>query len=127
MHPWRNLAALQQTCVRNLPLNSIDLLNWMPAMKCKARKHKRREGEHSGNVALVVHALVQDAHDIDAAVGRAVEQDMRARRVLPLAGPHFRASATQRWVVGYRLDALPDLARVGFGSIKPPAIRGVRT
>jgi hypothetical protein len=39
-------------------------------------EEEERDAKDSGNVALVIHSLVQDADNIDVVVGEAVEQDM---------------------------------------------------
>ena len=45
--------------------------------------------EGLGQMTLVIHALVEDAHNINSVGKEAVKQDMRARRILVIARPHL--------------------------------------
>lgn len=63
---------------------------------------KGQDAQGSRNVALVVHTLVQDTDDVDAVVGEAIEQNVRAGGILAIVRPHFGTFPAERRVVRYR-------------------------
>lgn len=58
-------------------------------------------------MSLVVHSLVEDTDDVNAtARDKAIEEDMRARRVLAITSPQLGTFLSKRRTVGYQTNRL---------------------
>lgn len=79
----------------------------------------------SWNVTLIVHALVQDANDINAVRSGPIKQDMQAGGILAIALSYFQAFPTKRWALGHGCDVLPKLAGVRLCLVESPSIYSV--
>jgi hypothetical protein len=75
-----------------------------------AREYEKGRGLRE--VAVVIHALVQDADDIDAVGGEAVEQDMRAAGNFEVARAYVGTALSECRTLHHGLDALPNIAGV---------------
>ncbi len=64
------------------------------------------------NVALEIHALMEDADDIDTIGGEPVKQEMRSAGNFVVAGAYVRACLTNRWTRCHFPYALPDFAGI---------------
>jgi len=72
-------------------------------------------------VTFEVHALMQNAHDIDAIRRRPVKEQMRAGGIFPVTGAHVVASAPTARIGGNGLDRRLDLAKINFRLVDAPA------
>jgi hypothetical protein len=86
---------------------------------------RKIEGQGLRNVALEIHAPMQDADDIDAVGGQAVEQEMRAAGNFVIARANVRAFLSNRRTRRYFLNSLPNIAGVRFRLIRSPVVGGL--
>jgi hypothetical protein len=77
-------------------------------------------------VAVDVHALMQDADDVDdAVVGEAVVQGVRSGGELAVAGADVIAGAAEVRVRCGVFDGVLEFAQVGLGLVDIPVLAGV--
>jgi hypothetical protein len=69
-------------------------------------------------VAREIHALMQNADDIDAVGDEAVKQEVRAAGNFVVARAYVRAVLSHRRTGRHRLDALPKVAGVCLCLVK---------
>jgi hypothetical protein len=72
-------------------------------------------------VPVVIHALMQNADDIDAIRDEPVKQDVRTGSILVIARPQFRAFPAHGRAIGYLLDVIPKLAGIYLRLVGAPA------
>ena len=81
---------------------------------------------HRSDVAVYVHALVQDSHNIDDTfVGNSIEQHMRSGRELQVSGPDLITAPPDCRVVGDSFDRALQLTNAVLGLLGVPTLRGV--
>ena len=73
-------------------------------------------------MTVVIHALVQDADDIDAVGGEAVEQHMRTAGDFEVARAYIVTGLSECRTLRYGLDALPNIAGIRLRLIQSPAV-----
>lgn len=87
---------------------------------------KSRQGKNTrkgrGNVAREIHALMQDADNIDAVRDEAIKQEVRASGKFVVARAYVRAVLSHRRTRRYGFDALPKVTGVRLCLIKSPAV-----
>lgn len=73
-------------------------------------------------MAREIHALMQDADNIDAVGDEAVKQEVRAAGNFVVARAYVRAVLSHRRTRRYGLDAQPKVAGVRLCLVKSPAV-----
>jgi hypothetical protein len=71
-------------------------------------------------VLFEVHPLMQDAHDIDTSFDKAIKNEMRACRVLAIAGADIIACASATGIFAHNLYGAPNLLDIDFGLFDSP-------
>ncbi len=70
-----------------------------------------------------IHALVQDAYDVNLVCDNPKEQNMGARRKSPVATTNFIAWPTSARIAGHNLDGPTNLRDIVVSLIDAPSIR----
>ncbi|MDO8802393.1 MAG: hypothetical protein Q7J39_18835 [Phenylobacterium sp.] len=76
-------------------------------------------------MAVEVHALVENAHDVDVESGLPVEEEVRADRELEIARANVIAGATTARMGGGGLDPALDVPQISLGLIYAPPLSAI--
>jgi hypothetical protein len=68
-----------------------------------------------------IHALMQDAHDVDGIAAHAHEEDVGAGGVIAITGADVVAGARFAGIIGDDPDRRPDVADIALGLIVAPS------
>ena len=73
-------------------------------------------------MTLEVHALMQNAHNINAIRRRPVKEEMRAGGIFPITGAHLIAEPAKARIIGDGFDRRLDFAKVDLGLANVPVL-----
>lgn len=73
-------------------------------------------------MALEVHALMQNAHNIDARWRHSIKQHMRGGGILPIAGAHLVAGSAKARLISENFDRRLYFAKVDLGLVNVPVL-----
>jgi hypothetical protein len=73
-------------------------------------------------MTLEVHALMQNAHNINALWRRPVKEEMRAGGIFSVTGAHVVAGPTKARLIGDGCDRRLDFAKVDLGLVNVPVL-----
>ena len=71
-------------------------------------------------MTVIVHSLMQDADDFQLRFPNAVEENMRASRILSIAKPHFIADFANERILAKHLNAVLNLPKIAVRLFDSP-------